>query len=169
MILKPPLSIIVAIANNNAIGKNNKLLAYLPKDLKWFKKNTLNKTVIMGRKTFQSLPNGALPKRKNIVLTKKDDFKAQNCIVLNEFNKVFDFLNYNDENFIIGGAKIYEQFLPMVDKLYITRIYADLKADVFFPEINFNQWSLEEKIENKADKKHKYDFDFLIYSRNNKK
>lgn len=169
MILKPPLSIIVAMANNNAIGKNNNLLAYLPKDLKWFKKNTLNKTVIMGRKTFQSLPKGALPMRKNIVLTRNVHFKAQNCIVLNDFHKVFDYLNYNNENFVIGGAKIYTLFLPMVDKLYITRIYANLKADVFFPMINFKQWSLEEKIENEADKKHKYDFDFLIYSRKNKK
>lgn len=165
LIMNFQLSIIVAIANNNAIGKNDKLLTYLPNDLKWFKKNTLDKIVIMGRKTFDSLPNGALPKRTNIVLTRNKDFKAENCIVLDDFKKVFNHLSQEAENFIMGGADIYRQFLPLVDKLYITRIYADFDADVFFPEINFDEWNLLEKIENKADEKNKYDFDFLIYSR----
>ncbi|MBN2893546.1 MAG: dihydrofolate reductase [Bacteroidales bacterium] len=159
------LSIIVAIANNNAIGKDNNLLAYLSNDLKWFKKNTLDKTVIMGRKTFDSLPNGALPKRTNIVLTRNKDFKAENCIVLDDFQKVFNHLNQDAENFIMGGAEIYRHFLPFVDKLYITRIHADFDADVFFPEINFDEWNLIEKIENKVDEKHKFDYDFLIYLR----
>ncbi len=159
------LSIIVAIADNNAIGKDNKLLAYLPKDLKWFKQNTLNKTILMGRKTYESLPGGALSKRKNIVLTRNENFQAPNCTVLNDINDVQEYLNSNEENFIIGGAEIYKKFLPIADKLYITRIYAKLEADVFFPEINFDNWKLLEKIENKTDEKHKFNFDFLVYSR----
>lgn len=159
------LSLIVALANNNAIGKGNNLLTYLPNDLKWFKKNTLNKVIIMGRKTFESLPKGALPKRTNIVLTRNKDFNAENCIVLNDFQDVFQHLNPNEENLIIGGAEIYRKFLSVVDKLYITRIYADFEADVFFPEIDLKGWNLIEKIENKADEKHKYNFDFFVYSR----
>ncbi len=157
------LSIIVAMANNNAIGKNNNLLVYLPNDLKWFKKNTLNKTIIMGRKTYESLPKGALPKRTNIVLSKNKNFKAENCIVLNDFDDVFKYLQEKKENFVIGGAEIYKKFLPKANKLYITKIYADFDADVFFPEINFDDWKLIEKIENKADEKHKFNYDFLVY------
>ncbi len=157
------LSIIVAIANHNAIGKSNRLLVHLPKDLKWFKQHTLNKTVLMGRKTYESLPSGALPKRKNIVLSKNINFDAPNCVVLNSFDNLEKYLNLDEENFIIGGAEIYKKFLPKADKLYITRIYADFEADVFFPKINFDEWKLTNKISNKADEKHKFDFDFLEY------
>jgi len=159
------ISIIVAIANNNAIGYKNNLLAYLPNDLKWFKNNTLNKTIIMGRKTFESLPNGALPKRKNVILTKNTDFKADNCIIVNNIVDIWQHLDYQQENFIIGGSEVYIQFIDKANKLYITRIHSDFNADVFFPEINFDNWQLIEKIENKADEKHKYNFDFLIYNK----
>lgn len=159
------ISIIVAIANNNAIGFKNKLLTYLPNDLKWFKKNTLNKTVIMGRKTFESLPTGALPNRKNIVLSKHSNFQAENCIIVNKVDDIWQHLDNQSENFIIGGSKIYKLFINQAKKLYITRIFGDFNADVFFPEINFKNWVLKEKIENKADQKHKYDYDFYVYER----
>ncbi|MBN2662470.1 MAG: dihydrofolate reductase [Bacteroidales bacterium] len=159
------ISIIVAIANNNAIGFKNNLLTNLPNDLKWFKQNTLNKTIIMGRKTFESLPNGALPKRKNIVLTTNTNFIAENCIIVNKIDDIWQHLDNQSENFIIGGSEIYKQFINQAKKLYITRIYGDFNADVFFPEINFNNWDLKEKIENKTDEKHKYDYDFFIYER----
>ncbi len=159
------LSIIVAIANRNAIGKSNRLLTHLPKDLKWFKQNTLNKTVLMGRKTYESLPNGALPKRKNIVLSRNVNFEAPNCVILNSFDDLEKYLLPDEENFIIGGAEIYKKLLPKADKLYITKIHADFDADAFFPKINFDEWKLINKISNKADEKHKFDFDFLEYLR----
>ena len=163
---KNMISIIVAIANNNAIGRGNRLLAYLPKDLKWFKKNTTGKTIVMGRKTFESLPNGALPNRKNVVLSQNVDFKADKCIIVNNFVDIWQHLDNQQENFVIGGAEIYKLFLPKAEKLYITKIYANFPdADVFFPEINFDEWELLETIENKVDEKHKYNFDFLIYER----
>lgn len=161
------LSIIVAIAENNAIGNKGNLLTYLPNDLKWFKKNTTGKTIIMGRKTFESLPNGALPNRKNIVLTNNPDFKAENCLVFNDYLELLENLDTNEDNLIIGGAEIYKLFFPLVDKLFITRIYADFEADVFFPEINFEDWNLLEKTENKTDERHKFDFDFFVYENNN--
>ena len=159
------LSIIVAMAENNAIGNKGNLLTYLPNDLRWFKKNTTGKTVIMGRKTFDSLPNGPLPNRKNIILTKNKNVKIKNCIIYNDYRELLNYLDENKENFIIGGAEIYKLFLPYVEKLYFTRIYANLKADVFFPEINLKEWNLIEKIENKTDKKHKYNFDFIVYQK----
>lgn len=159
------ISIIVAIANNNAIGYKNNLLTYLPNDLKWFKKNTLNKTIVMGRKTFNSLPNGALPKRKNIVLTRDTEFNAENVFVVNDVDQVSNYLAPDIENFIIGGSEIYNLFINKADKLYITRIHGDFTADVFFPKINYENWTLLEKIKNKSDEKHKFDYDFMIYER----
>ena len=159
------LSIIVAIAENNAIGNKGKLLTYLPGDLKWFKKNTTGKTIMMGRKTFESLPNGALPNRKNIVLSKNKDFSCENCIIFNDYLELLENLDITEEVFIIGGAEIYKLFLPLVKKIYITQIYAKFDADVFFPEINFNNWKLLEKTENYKDKKHKYNYDFFVYEK----
>lgn len=167
MIANTKIALIVAIANNNAIGKNGDLLIYLPKDLKWFKQNTVGHTIIMGRKTFQSLPNGALPKRKNIILTRNKKFAAQNCIIVNSIDEVAKNIQSEEMCFVIGGAEIYKEFFPYVDKLLITRIYSDLEADTFFPEIDFSEWEIDNKIENKADEKNLVDFDFLIYNRRN--
>jgi dihydrofolate reductase len=159
------LSIIVAIADNNAIGIENKLLCYLPNDLKWFKKITTNHTIIMGRKTFDSLPNGALPNRRNIVLSHCKQTKYDNCEVVNSLDELFTTINNQDENFVIGGAEIYRLLLPFVNKLYITKIHGTFEADVFFPEIDFSKWNLLEKIKNKADEKHKFDYDFLLFNK----
>jgi len=158
------ISIIVAIAENNAIGYNNQLLCYLPNDLKWFKKNTNGRKVIMGRNTFLSLPNGALPNRENIVITDKDEV-FENCKIVNSLEQAILNFDLENENFIIGGASIYKQFLPMANKLYITKIKHNFEADAFFPEIDLNLWKLVEKIENKIDEKHKFEYDFLIYEK----
>lgn len=166
MLRKASISMIVAISENNGIGKNNKLLTYLPKDLQWFKKNTLDKTIVMGRKTFVGLPAGALPRRKNIVLSEKKDFKPINAMVISNFAEVFNLFDMTKENFVIGGEQIYRLFLPFADKLYITKIKAFIEADKFFPKIDFTDWNLIHKVHNFADEKHKYDFDFLIYDKN---
>jgi len=158
------ISIIVAIANNNAIGYKNQLLCYLPNDLKWFKKNTSGKKIVMGRNTFLSLPNGALPNRENIVITdQKEEF--ENCKIVYSINEAISNFDTETENFIIGGASVYKQFLPFANKLYITKIKHSFEADVYFPEIDLEQWKIIQQIENKADEKHKFDYDFVIYEK----
>lgn len=160
------LSLIVAIANNNAIGFKNQLLVNLPKDLKWFKDNTINNTIIMGRKTYESLPIKPLPNRKNIVLTKNYDFFTDKVIVVRTLEELWKETKQYTNNFVIGGEQIYKLLLPFVNKLYITRIHKTFeKVDVFFPDVDFSNWNLVFKKQNFADEKHICNFDFLIYEK----
>lgn len=141
------LSIIVAIAQNNAIGNNNDLLCHLSDDLKRFKALTSGHPVIMGRKTFDSLPKKPLPNRRNIVLTRDASFDYPGVEVVNTMEQALSVVPSDEEAFIMGGATIYEQFLPYVDKLYVTWIYQDFTADTFFPPIDtniFHQTSITE-------------------------
>jgi len=162
---KMKISIIVAIADGNAIGKDNNLLCYLPNDLKWFKKNTSGCTVVMGRNTYLSLPNGALPNRKNIVITDKKNENFENCTIANSIDEAIKYFDNINENYIIGGASVYNQFLSLSNKLYLTKIHHKFDADVFFPEIDYAEWNLIEKIENYTDDKHLYNYSFEIYTR----
>ncbi len=157
-------SIIVAMDENNGIGKDNKLLVYLPNDLKHFKQITTGHTVIMGRKTYQSLPNGALPNRRNIVLSKSLN-SLPDAIVVNTLDELMKLVSEEDENFIIGGAQIYELFLPMTEKIYLTRIHARLDADTFFPRVNWENWQLIDEEKHFADIRHPYDYTFQIFRR----
>ncbi len=159
------ISIIVAIAENNAIGYKNELLCHLPNDLKWFKQNTLNKRVIMGRNTFLSLPKGALPNRQNVVISDNEADKFDNCIIVNSLQQAMLLCETDTENFIIGGASIYKQFLPVANKLYITEIKHRFAADVFFPTIDYNIWNLVYISENSEDEKNKFPHVFKIYIR----
>lgn len=141
-------SIIVAIAENFAIGKNNDLIYYISDDLKRFKKITTGHNIIMGRNTFKSLPKGPLPHRKNIVITDNPEdcslpekYPDRDCIMVDSIPKAIDQCNQNEENFIIGGESIYKQFLPYADKLYITLIHEKPDADIFFPKIRFSDWN----------------------------
>lgn len=165
MIGNTKIALIVVVAENNAIGKNGNLLIHLSADLKWFKKNTVGHTVIMGRKTFETLPNGALPNRKNIILSKNTNFIAENCIVVSSLEQVEKYVDTEELCFVIGGAEIYKLFLPFADKLYITKIHSSFDADTYFPKLDFSEWKEIEKTENKADEKNLVDFDFLIYNR----
>ncbi len=131
--------IIVAIANNNAIGKDNKLLCHLPGDLKHFKEITLGHTVIMGRNTFLSLPKGALPQRRNIVLT-YDDEMFEGCETARSVEEALAMCSKDEKVFFIGGASVYHQTYPLVDKLYLTFVHHDFEADTFFPAIDFGDW-----------------------------
>ncbi|MCK9311166.1 MAG: dihydrofolate reductase [Bacteroidales bacterium] len=131
--------IIVAIAQQNAIGKNNGLLCHLPDDLKHFKKITSGHTVIMGRNTFFSLPKGALPNRRNIVLS-PDEETFKGCETAHSIEEALKMCSTDEKVFFIGGAMIYRQAYPIVDKLYLTKIHADFEADTFFPEIDYSQW-----------------------------
>jgi dihydrofolate reductase len=131
--------IIVAIANHNAIGKDNRLLCHLPGDLKRFKEITSGHTVIMGRNTYFSLPKGALPNRRNIVLS-FDDESFEGCETARSVEDALQRCQGEEKVFFIGGASIYHQTYPFVDKLYLTMVHEDFEADTFFPEIDFSLW-----------------------------
>lgn len=158
------ISIIAAIDVNNAIGKNGRLLCHLPADLEHFKKTTSRHSVVMGRKTFESLPNGALPNRRNIVLSHNKDYTSCNVETVSSLYEAIDMCRNEDEVFIIGGAEVYKQALNVADKLYLTIINHSFdSADTFFPDINKADW---EKVSSKqylSDQYNKYDYTFEVY------
>ena len=158
------ISIIVAVAENNAIGRENGLLLHLSDDLKRFKRLTSGHPVIMGRKTFESLPNGALPNRRNIVLTSRPETLPETVIPVSGLDEALQMVAEDEEAFIIGGGKVYAQALSLADKLYLTHIHRAFDdADTFFPEIDKDQWQLVEKEEHPADEKHAVAFTFADY------
>jgi dihydrofolate reductase len=136
----PNIAIIVAIAQNFAIGKNNDLLFHLPNDLKRFKKITSGHAVIMGKKTLSSLPNGPLPNRRNIVITDVPGEKFEGCETVYSIDEAVEIVRNEELAFVIGGGMIYRQFYPIAGKLFLTMAHQDFEADTFFPEINFNEW-----------------------------
>lgn len=132
----PDFSLIVAMAQNGAIGKNNDLLWHISDDLKRFKSLTSGHTVIMGRRTFDSLPKKPLPKRRNIVLTTDTEFHYDGVEVAHSLPALFDMVRFDESPFIMGGANLYKQLLPFSNRLYVTMVYRDFDADVFFPTID---------------------------------
>ncbi len=159
-------SIIVAVAKMNAIGQNNNLLAYISKDLKRFKALTSRHTIIMGRKTFESLPNGALPNRRNIVITRNTELKFEGVEVANSPEEAMKLCKDDGEVFIIGGATIYEAFLPKTNKLYLTLIEQFFNnADTFFPEINYEEWEETYREEITDDEQNEFNYTFLDMKR----
>jgi dihydrofolate reductase len=158
-------SIIVAIAQNGAIGKNNDLLWHLSEDLKYFKKTTSGKTVIMGYNTWLSLPLKPLPKRRNVVLVPDNSFDNPDFEAAYSIEDVGKICQNDDECFIIGGGMVYRQFLPLADRLYITWVYKDFDADIFFPEIDFSQWKEVSLSERQHDEVENLDFAYSVYER----
>lgn len=136
----PEISVIVAAALDNGIGLNNQLLCHLSADLKRFKSLTLNHTVIMGRNTWYSLPFRPLKNRKNVVITDVDGESFEGAVVVGGIQEAIQVMDPDSENFIMGGASIYRQFLPLCSKIYLTRILEAFKADTFFPEIDPKIW-----------------------------
>lgn len=159
------ISIIVAIAENNAIGKDNRLLWHIPGDLKRFKKITSGHTVIMGKRTYESLPLRPLPNRTNIVITDVPGELIPGCLMAYSIEDAMNICNKDEENFVIGGESVYRQFLPLADKLYLTVIRKPFEADAFFPEINFDEWKLIEKTDIETDPETDFLYSYLIYSR----
>lgn len=160
------LSIIVAVAKNNVIGKDNKLIWHLPEDLKRFKRLTTGHTIIMGRKTFESLGR-VLPNRKHIVLCNDAEMNIddENVEVVDSIDKLEKYENSEEENFVIGGASIYKLLLPKASKLYITKINQEFDGDVYFPEINENEWKIVEREQGLKDEKNPYDYEYVTYVR----
>jgi dihydrofolate reductase len=158
------ITIIAAIAQNNALGKDNQLIWHLPADLKRFKKITSGHHIIMGRKTFESLGK-PLPNRTNIIITRNKNYKQNGCVIVHSLNEAINAAK-NDENpYILGGAEIYEQAIKIVDKLDLTFVHHAFDADAFFPKIDLNIWE-ETSIENfNADEKNKYNYSFVTFLR----
>lgn len=158
------ISIIVAIAQNFAIGKNNDLLFHLPNDLKRFKEITTGHPVIMGRNTLLSLPKGALPNRRNIVITDNPDEKFDRCEMVFSIDEAVKAVENEAEAFIIGGGMIYRQFFPVAGKLYLTLVHQDFDGDVYFPEIEYSAWN-ELYREDLFDEKNSFNYSYLNLER----
>ena len=163
------LSIIVAKAQNNIIGKDNKLLWHIPEDLKRFKDLTTGHKIIMGRKTFESLGR-ILPNRKHIVFTQNPDFKVndENVKVVHSMLEIQEYIESKEENFVIGGAMIYNLLMPYVNKMYVTELHKDFEGDAFFPKINSDIWKEISREKGKNTEENNLDYDFVIYERKNK-
>lgn len=158
------ISIIVAVAQNFAIGKNNDLLFHLPNDLKRFRQITTGYPVIMGRNTLLSLPKGALPNRRNIVITDNPEEKFDRCEMFFSVEEAVEAVKNEKEAFIIGGGMIYRQFYPLAGKLYLTLVHRDFDADVYFPEIDYSEWE-ELFREDHSDEKNAFDYSYLNLKR----
>ncbi len=163
--IRKNISIIVAIAENNAIGKDNQLLWHLSDDLKRFKKLTSGHTVIMGRNTFLSLPNGALPNRRNIVITDRKGEVFEACEMAYSTEEALKLAGIKQECFIMGGGMVYRQMLEVAGSLYLTRVHHSFDADTFFPEIDFSEWTEMESEHVEAGEKNEYPHTFTWYTR----
>jgi len=158
-------SIIVAIADNNAIGRNNELLWHISEDLKRFKRITSGHKIIMGRNTYLSLPNRPLKNRTNIVISDNPGERFEGCEMAYSIEEVLAKCSTDEECFIIGGGMVYKQFLPLADKLYLTRVNKPFEADVFFPEFDLNEWEEIEKESHGPDQQNDFSYSFVTYTR----
>jgi len=157
------VSIVVAIAQNYAIGKDNKLLWHLPKDLKHFKEITSGGTIIMGRKTYDSVGR-PLPNRRNIVITRQQ-IEITGCEVVNSLQAALDLCRDHQEVFIVGGAEIYKQAMPFTNRIYLTVVHQDFEGDTYFPEIKRDIWKETERADHEADEKNVLSFSFITLER----
>lgn len=160
------LSIIVAKAKNNVIGKNNELIWKLPEDLKRFKQLTTGHTIIMGRKTFESLGR-VLPNRKHIIFSQNPDFKVndENVEIVHSMLQIQEYIESEEEHFVIGGAMIYNLLMPYVTKMYVTQIDKEFEGDAFFPRIDENIWKVIEKSEMMEDENSHLKYEYITYKR----
>ena len=158
------VSIIAAMDRNRLIGNNNQLPWRLPADLAHFKRVTMGKPIIMGRKTYESIGR-PLPGRTNIVLTRSADFHAEGVVVANTLQQALDYAAIENEVMIIGGSAIYELALPRADRLYLTYVENSFEGDAWFPEVDLEQWNVIASEEHRADEKNSSDYRFVTYAR----
>lgn len=160
------ISIIVAASENNVIGINNMLPWRLPTDLKYFKSTTLGKPIVMGRKTFESLGK-PLPGRPNIVITRQKEFQPEGAYVVGSVEEGIEKAKSfgGDELFITGGSQIFEQAWPLVERIYLTRVYAVVHGDAFFPQLDGAEFELVTDERHEADEKNQYSFAFQVWER----
>ena len=159
------ISMIAAMTDERVIGIENRLPWKLPNDMKWFRQHTLGKPIIMGRKTFESFGAKPLPDRTNIIISRDENFQAQDSIVVHSIDEALQAAGEVDEVMIIGGASFYEQMLPRADRLYLTFVHANIQGDAWFPQIDFSKWQEVEHIDCEADEKNILAHSFIILDR----
>lgn len=156
------LAAIVVVAENGAIGKNGDLLCHLPADLKHFKNITMGHTIIMGRRTWESLPKGALPGRKNVVITRNADFVAEGAEVYHSLEEALDATACDEGRFIIGGGMLYREAFSLTNVLHLTKLHASFPdADTFFPEFDEQDWVEVSREDHDADERNPYPYSFI--------
>lgn len=155
---------IAAAAENNALGKDGKIVWHLPNDYKRFRRLTTGHHIIMGRKTYESLQK-PLPNRKHVIITRQKDYKAEDCIVVDTMQKALDACPKKEDSFIIGGGEIYTIGISYSDKIELTRVHGTFEADAFFPEINEEEWKLENSEFNEKDHSHNYEYTYQTFVR----
>jgi dihydrofolate reductase len=163
------ISLIVAASENNAIGKDNKLLWHLPNDMKFFKNTTWGMPVVMGRKTYDALAGEPLPGRFNFVITRQKDWQPRNekVTVTSNLQEALEAAKATDckETFVIGGGEIYKASMPVADRIYMTRVHTQLDGDTYFPAIDEKQWRLTDNRDFPPDEKHAYAYSFQVWER----
>lgn len=158
------IAIIVAMTSQGLIGKNNQIPWHLPADLQRFKKITMGNPIVMGRKTFESLPS-ILPGRQHIVLTRNKDYHATGCNIVANWNEVEELVAEVTKVFVIGGADIYKYALPLAQQMYVTLVHANLEGETYFPEWDQSHWQEKERVFRAKDEKNKFDIEFIQYLR----
>jgi len=156
------ITLIAAVADNLALGKNNDLIWHLPNDFKRFKAITSGHHIVMGRKTFESFPK-PLPNRTHVIITRQKNYQPEGCIVVDSIEKAIEACPKTETIFVIGGGEIYKLAIAFADKLDITRVHHNFEADTFFPEIDPKKWRLAESVKHFKDEKHLYDYSFETY------
>lgn len=156
------ITVIAAVAENNALGKENQLIWHLPDDFKRFKAITSGHYIIMGRKTFESFPK-RLPNRTHVIISRQPNYQPEGCIVVNSLEKAIEACPKTEEVFIIGGGEIYRQSIEVANKLDLTKVHASFEGDTYFPEINLTQWKLVFEEFHPKDERHDYAFTFQTY------
>ena len=160
----PLISLIWAMAENRVIGNNNRLPWHLPADLRHFKQLTLGKPILMGRKTWESLP-GLLPNRHHLVMTRDRDYRAEHCTIVHSMDEMLNAVRGASELMVVGGADLYTLMLPLADRLYMTLVHAKVDGDTRFPEIDLSQWNEIERVKYPADEKNRVPYSFVILRR----
>ncbi len=160
---QPTISLIAAVAENGVIGKDNRLPWHLPADLQHFKRQTINKPIVMGRLTWESLP-GLLPQRKHIVVTRNMSYQADGAVVVHSLQAAIDEAGAVDEVMIVGGGGLYTEALLLADRIYLTRIQQAFEGDAYFPALD-DDWQVTEQQDHLADQKNGYDYSFLTLER----
>ncbi len=156
------ISLIWAMADNRVIGIENRLPWKLPADMRWFRRHTLGKPIVMGRKTFESFGSRPLPDRSNIVITRDTDYHADGIVVVHSIDEALQVAGDAEEVMIIGGASFYEQMLPRADRLYTTLVHGEFTGDAWFPQFDLSEWHETLREEHAADEKNAYACSFLV-------
>ncbi|TCT25512.1 dihydrofolate reductase [Melghiribacillus thermohalophilus] len=160
------ISLLVAMDQNRLIGRNNQLPWHLPEDLRYFKKTTMGHTIVMGRKTFESIGK-PLPGRENMVMSRNRNFQPEGCVVIHSWEPVMErnSRNPDQEIFVIGGQRLFEQAIAFADRMYITEIDEQFEGDTYFPAFDPSEWQLISKTKGKKDDQNPYDYSFCVYER----